>query len=363
MIYLAAIVILFAVIQFFTAWVNFIFRQTPNAKKRFPELLVSVLIPARNEEKNIGFLLANLMNQEYKNLEILVFDDLSEDRTAEVVNEFCARDSRIRLLQSQGLPEGWMGKNYACHTLANKARGDYFLFVDADVSLQQTIIKDTLNTMQRHKLGLLSLFPVQIMKSFGERITVPVMNYILLSLLPLIFMRVSPFTSHSAANGQFMLFEAEKYRRHLPHQRFKESAVEDIRISRYYKKTGLRTACIAADRNLSCRMYEGYRDSVNGFTKNMLMFFGNSAVVTLIFWLITTLGFIPVAVAGGNMVFWYLALLVMTRVLISDSSHQNVFLNIVLMPVHHIIMGVIIYRAIKLKYCKYDYQWKGRKLV
>jgi glycosyltransferase involved in cell wall biosynthesis len=363
MIYLAAIVIVFAVIQFFTAWVNFIFRQFPEAKSPLEEPLVSVLIPARNEEKNISSLLMDLMTQDYRNLEIIVFDDLSEDHTAEIVKGFCERDSRIRLLQSQGLPDGWMGKNYACHTLAGNAGGEYFLFLDADVSLKKSIIKDTLNTLQNHKSGLLSLFPIQKMESFGERITVPVMNYILLSLLPLIFVRISPFISHSAANGQFMFFDAEKYRRHLPHQRFKDSAVEDIRISRYYKTKRLGTTCIAADKNLSCRMYEGYRDSVNGFTKNMLMFFGNSAVVTILFWLITTLGIIPVAFAGGSLVILYLALIVMTRLMISDVSRQNVLWNILLIPVHHVVMGVIIFRAIKLKYRKSDYQWKGRRLV
>ena len=362
MIYIATIVILFAVIQFFTAWINFVFPQHPLRGKTGDNDLVSVLIPARNEEKNIGRLLASINQLSYSNIEILVFDDQSEDNTASIVEQKAKSDSRVRLIRSEGLPEGWLGKNNACHQLAKEACGQWLLFLDADVIPENSIIEDALGRMKRHKLGLLSMFPIQEMNTNGEWITVPVMNYILLSLLPLLFVRISPFTSHSAANGQFMFFDANIYRELLPHKKFKNSPVEDINISRYYKKNGVKVACIAASRNISCRMYHGFKDAVNGFTKNILMFFGNSAIVAVLFWLITTLGFIPVALYDIQALWLYLAVIILTRVFISSTSRQNMFKNLVFMITQHFVMGFIIFRAIGIRYKKGNYQWKGRDI-
>lgn len=362
MIYIAAIVILFAVIQFFTAWINFVFPQHPLRGEIGNDDLVSVLIPARNEEKNIGRLLASINQLSYSNIEILVFDDQSDDTTATIVEEIAKSDSRIRLIRSQGLPAGWLGKNNACHQLAKEARGKWYLFLDADVFPENTIIEDALGRMKRHKLGLLSMFPIQKMNTSGEWITVPVMNYILLSLLPLVFVQTSPFTSHSAANGQFMFFDASEYQKLLPHKAFKNSPVEDINISRYYKKNGVKVACIAASRNISCRMYDRYSDAVNGFTKNILMFFGNSAVVAVLFWVVTTLGFIPVALYDIQALWLYLAVIILTRVFISSTSRQNIFKNLVFMIAQHFVMGFIIIRAIGMRYKKGIYQWKGRDI-
>ena len=107
-------------------------RNLPESENSSEEL-VSVLIPARNEENNIGNILTDLINQDHRNIEVIVFNDQSEDRTAEIVREFARIDNRIRLIESDGLPEGWLGKNYACHKLSQSATGKYLLFLDADV--------------------------------------------------------------------------------------------------------------------------------------------------------------------------------------------------------------------------------------
>src|SRR5690606_28081384 len=137
------------------------------------------------------------------------------------------------------LPKGWLGKNNACHNLAQHAKGKYLLFLDADVRVGDSIIKNTVSFTKKHKLGLLSIFPMQIMETLGEQSTVPNMNYILLSLLPLLLVRNTNFSSLAAANGQFMHFHAEIYPQTLPHQRMKNSKVEDIKIARFYKKNSI----------------------------------------------------------------------------------------------------------------------------
>ena len=108
--------------------------KRPRADSRPPEPapLISVLIPARDEEANIETCLKSLQEQDYPNFEILVLDDHSSDNTAAIVERIAVQDSRVRLFRSEPLPEGWAGKPFACYQLAQKARGSWLLFVDAD---------------------------------------------------------------------------------------------------------------------------------------------------------------------------------------------------------------------------------------
>lgn len=142
---------------------------------------LSVLIPARNEASNIGLILHDLIRIEGEEIrEIIVYDDASDDATPDIVSEYMLQDERIRLLRSQGLPDGWLGKNNACHRLAQEARGDYFLFLDADVRVAPDFINRLLAYAVGKKVSLLSIFPCQTMYSWAEKITVPNMHVILL---------------------------------------------------------------------------------------------------------------------------------------------------------------------------------------
>jgi len=359
---LAGFILLFSVAQLLVAFGNLLFM---NAHAKAPSSfngLVSILIPARNEEKNIGHLLDDLLKQSYTNIEIIVFNDLSSDRTSGIVDQYAMQDSRIRLINSEGLPEGWLGKNFACHTLSQFAKGDLLLFLDADVRISKDIIADTACQITEQNLGLLSIFPVQIMSSFGERCSVPVMNYILLSLLPLILVRKSNFPSLAAANGQFMFFNADIYRATMPHQRMRLNKVEDIGIARWYKSGNILVSCITGNDSIRCRMYNNYREAVNGFSKNIVNFFGNSFILTILFWIITTLGFLAVYISFSKPIFFvYLLVVILTRIIISVISHQRVFDNLLLLVPQQLVMGHIIILAIINKTRK-KFEWKGRNI-
>ena len=266
-------VIGFTLFQFLVVLTNLFFKDNLNSPDSNFNGLVSVSIPARNEELNIESILTCLQRQDYKNIEILVYDDQSTDRTGEIVSQFMKQDNRIKLIESGGLPPGWLGKNHACHELSKRAKGKYFLFIDADVRLSKNIIIQTITTSEKHNLGLLSIFPIQEMQTFGERITVPNMNFILLSLLPLILVRKTKFHSLTAANGQFMLFKSSVYQHVYPHKKMKDSKVEDIEIARYYKESNIRIACTTGDERVSCRMYTDFNEAVDGFSKNITFFF------------------------------------------------------------------------------------------
>jgi len=362
MIYLAYFIFAFSCIQLIVVLTNFMFSQKLKPLVCNYNGLVSILIPARNEEKNIANLLHDLQKQEYQNIEIIVFNDLSSDNTEKIVSEFAQDDIRIKLINSTGLPEGWLGKNFACHKLSENAKGKYFLFIDADVRLKNGIIFNSVALVEKHNIGLLSIFPKQRMLSLGERLTVPNMNYILLSLLPLGLVLKSKFKSLAAANGQFMLFNSVNYLETSPHKVFKNNKVEDIAIARYFKQKKIPIACLTGDDTIECRMYSGFNEAVGGFAKNVISFFGNSFIMAIIFWLITTFGFIVVFIKL-NTVFFYIFFIIMlnSRIVISIISKQNILLNILLALPQQLSLGLFVYKSIFYHF-KNQFIWKGRSI-
>ena len=360
--YIAWFILIFTLLQFMIALANLVFLQRFPKKIQNSNQLVSVLIPARNEEKNIGNLLTGLQKQDYTNLEIIVFNDQSTDKTDSIVKEFANSDKHIKLINSAELPTGWLGKNHACFSLAKLATGKFFLFLDADVEIGNNIILQTTHFAEKYKLGLLSMFPKQILKSLGEEITVPNMNFILLSLLPLVLVRKTNFSSIAAANGQFMLFPSDIYQKFQPHEKMKACKVEDIEIARFFKKNKIKVACLTGNSSITCRMYSGFSEAVYGFSKNVIQIFGGSFFIAILFWLVTSLGFIAVLFSFSKLVFLlYLLVFVLTRIFISIASKQSVLRNLKFIVPQQITMGIFIFQAI-INSCKKQYLWKGRNI-
>jgi glycosyltransferase involved in cell wall biosynthesis len=358
----AYITLSFFGIRFLISLSNFLFSPVLKTKNQLGEPMVSVLIPARNEEGNIGNILTDLQKQSYSNVEIIVFNDQSTDRTKEIVEAFTHSDKRFRLVKSEGLPHGWLGKTNACHQLAQNASGEYFLFLDADVRVESGLIESALAQMQKHHLKLLSIFPKQEMKTVAEIITVPLMNSILLSLLPLILTRESSRPSLAAANGQFMLFEKETYQNLQPHERVKKELVEDILIARLYKANKLKMQCMTGNKTIRCRMYQSFKDATQGFAKNVAEFFGGSHLVAFLYWVTGTFGIF--AVYFGLPVFFiiiFLALVTGINLFVSLASRQSFWQNLLFAIPRQLLLGAIVllsYRNKKLKKTR----WKGRNI-
>jgi len=359
---IAWFILIFIILQMLVALTNFLIGSNlPETGKNYDDI-VSVLIPVRNEENNIGNILEDLIKQDHNNIEIIVFNDQSEDRTAGIVREYSLSDKRITLIESEGLPEGWLGKNHACHRLSEKARGRYLLFLDADVHVGSRLIDNAIAFTNKHDTGLISIFPKQIIVSAGEKITVPNMNFILVSLLPLILVRKLRFPSLAAANGQFMLFRQDVYKKFLPHELMKNNMVEDIAIAREFKRKGIRIACLLGDDKISCRMYSGFSDAVSGFSKNVIAFFGGSFMTAFLFLTITSLGFLAVLFfLPPKYFYFYLLSYILTRVFVAAASRQNIFYNIVFILPLQLSLGIFIYRAFINKTFR-KFTWKGRNI-
>jgi glycosyltransferase involved in cell wall biosynthesis len=247
------------------------------------ELLeLTVIIPARNEEECLAACLESLTSQSEtvfelgRDWELIVVDDHSTDRTAEIARGFAG----VTVIGAGRLEPGWTGKNNAIWTAARRARGRWLLFTDADTIHEPGNLHRVLHEAARHKVGVLSYSPRQIVSGLAQR-----------SLMPLIFSELAlayppakvsdPAQRIAAANGQFLLIEREAYRRLGGHAMVAEEVLEDVELAFLAKRRriGLRFR-YAADA-VSTRMYRTAAAMIEGWTKNLALLFANCLALAL----------------------------------------------------------------------------------
>lgn len=280
-------IFLFVFYQLLNSAINFFLIRRPRQyedSNNFPR--VSILVPARNEEGNIAKCVQSLLMQDYPNYEVVVLNDGSEDGTAEVLSTMANTDERLRVIESvDPLPEGWTGKNWACHRLFLQSTGDILVFTDADTFHSPKTIRTMVQEMQRQDLSFISGVPREIVVSFGEKITVPFMNYSIVSIFPLFLSYFSPFFSaFSVANGQFMMFKRHSYERIGGHAAVKEEIVEDIELAKLVRRHGLRMYTYNLSDLVSCRMYGGFKEAFNGLSKSYFALFSLRIIPSIFVW-------------------------------------------------------------------------------
>lgn len=239
---------------------------------------VSILVPARDEESNLRRTLDAMATQPAD--EVLVLDDGSGDGTADVVREATRRYPHVRLLTGSALPEGWTGKNWACQQLADAATGDTLVFCDADVTLAPGAMTAALGEMDRQRTPVFSVFPRQVAETLGERLTVPLIDDVLLCLLPHRLLEL-PIPDAATANGQMLVFTKAAYVELGGHRSVRGSIVEDVRLARNARRAGLRLGLALGGDLVSTRMYDSYESAVAGIGKSLLAAHGGSRVVLM----------------------------------------------------------------------------------
>jgi chlorobactene glucosyltransferase len=356
------VTLFFIILRFAVTLFNFLSDPKLRRVNRFYPDLVSILIPVRNEAANILMLLESIRQQDYQNYEVLILDDESSDTTYRICADYAARYPQFRVIKGKKLPHGWLGKNYACHQLAEEAQGNFFLFVDADEKMSIGLINSAIHRMYANKLSLLSLFANQQMNTIGEHLVVPLMHYILLNLLPLRLVYLVKNYTVAAASGQFMLFEAETYRKCQWHKLVKDKVVEDVEIMRQVKANKYNGEALMANGMISCRMYKGYEDAINGFSKNFLAAFNYSIIWFLIYIVLIIVGpMIIIMTLNLQLILFIVGLIALTRAMISLSAGQNAWYNIVLHPAQMFSLTLVAFLAIQRHLTK-TMIWKGRKI-
>jgi glycosyltransferase involved in cell wall biosynthesis len=239
--------------------------DTPAALPDDPPL-VTILVPAKDEEANIGDCLRTLQAQDYSDFEIIVIDDRSTDRTAEIVREIAAEDSRVQLMQVSQLPEGWFGKSHAMHVGVGSARGQWLLFVDADCRQSPLSLRNSLAYTLDQGGDMLSLWPLLEMRTFGENLVQPLCG----SILGLWFrpQRVNnPEDKAAFANGQYVLIRRATYDAVGGHAAIRHLLMEDINFARLVKGKGHRLLNAIGFDVFSTRMYDSLWSTWRGWAR------------------------------------------------------------------------------------------------
>lgn len=324
-----------------------------------------VLIPARNEAKNIKNTLQLLVSSAPKNAKILVLDDHSTDETASIITQMTVQYPQIQLLQGRDLPSDWLGKNWACHQLAQAAqtyKPDYLCFIDADVMPQPYLFESAVAEMEAKKLSLLSLFPDQKMETWGEKIVVPIMHFLLLTLLPLRLVYAAKYSSLAAANGQFMFFDAQSYFKNQWHAAVKTQVTEDIEIVKSIKEKGEKAETLLPKGLIMCRMYHNWNEAINGFSKNLLAGFGNQIAFLVTYIILTMFAYYAVFITFGIIgLFSSLLLLTIMILCVAKLSQQSFWETLCLHCLRSISFLVIAMKSIYRNVTKTN-TWKGRKI-
>ncbi|MGF1450791.1 MAG: glycosyltransferase family 2 protein, partial [Opitutales bacterium] len=225
---------------------------------------VTVCVPARNEVERIGLTLEALRRQTQVRLTVLVGDDHSTDGTAELVEKVSAEDSRVQLVSVPGLPAGWSGKQHALNHLAGLAITPWVAFLDADVSLAPGALSRLVTCARQRKLDLVSGFPRQVTRSWGEALLIPHIQFILLGFLPFFMARAWNHPAFAAGCGQLFLARRESYLRAGGHALIKASFHDGLHLPRAFRREGLRTGAIDGSDLADCRMYAGFSETWAG---------------------------------------------------------------------------------------------------
>lgn len=229
---------------------------------------VSVLIPARDEEANIGAAVESALANCLSEMEVIVLDDASTDGTARIVREIAARDPRVRLETAPALPAGWNGKQHACAVLAEHARFATLIFMDADVRLAPDALGRMAGFLSESGAQLASGVPRQEVGTFSEGLLLPLIHFVLLGFLPIGRMRRSTAPAYAAGCGQLFIADAEAYRRCGGHDAIHAAVHDGIALPRAFRQAGFRTDLFDATEVATCRMYRTNGDVWRGLSKN-----------------------------------------------------------------------------------------------
>lgn len=241
---------------------------------------VSVIVPARDEERSIGRCLESLLEQDYADYEVIVVDDDSSDATAEIVAGIAARDPRLRLVSGAPLPDGWLGKPHALCEGAAVARGEILVLTDADTVHRSHSISWAVTNLHDHHADILSGYLDQEYGTLGERLVVPTM-YAMMLLVPLFLIPRTKSPRPAFAIGQYVAVRREALEGVGGFEAIRDSIVDDMSMATRMKVCGYRGVFLDAKGIAGCRLYSGYRDAFEGIERSIYSAVGGRPLAAL----------------------------------------------------------------------------------
>jgi len=335
---------------------------------------VGVIIPARNEAENIEDCLASLTKSSYPNFEIIVVDDRSVDRTAELARTIPPGNAkRLVVMEGEALPEGWLGKPWACQQGARATSAEILVFADADTTHGDKLLSRSITELQNTDADLLNVLGFQVMESFWERLVQPQIFLLVLFRHPDLERSArSSQWEDGVANGQFMLMPHTSYEAIGGHESVRDRVLEDLALAQVVKRYGRTFVIRMAMDDLTTRMYQSLTGLIAGWSRLIQMgaaqgqplvaSFGVVTIMTLCFWVAPPLMLMLALVGFGGETLLIWSALVSA---LSIGIHAS-FLNFLGAPAYYAVfypLGsvVVIYIMIRSRMHSGDVEWKGRR--
>lgn len=324
--------------------------------------LVSVIIPARDEERVIERTVRAFLAQTYEPLEVIVVNDRSTDGTGAILHAI--DDARLVVIDGVEPPAGWLGKPWALHEGSQRARGELLLFVDADVIYAPAAVRAAVARMEQSDARVVALLPHFEMRGFWENAAMPMLGLTVFTFLPLWLANRSRIGSLALGGGPGNLVARADYDAVGGHESLRDSVIDDIALARLVRRRlQHRTEAVRADDLISLRMYHGLREVVNGFTKNFFFALGRSYIAGV---LSLVAGFVfhilpyILALMGNPYAIATVVLITMTRLILFASLRYSLASAIFLHPVMLAVWGVITLRSMWYTGVRRELLWRGR---
>ena len=266
---------------------------------------VAILIPMRNESSNVIATTTSALEQtSIPGLAVTVLNDGSSDNTEDLLKSI--HSPNFRYVNGRTLPEGWLGKVFACHQLSADETAEFLVFLDADVRLQPTAVSAAIATMKRLNWDFISPYPQEIAITFAERLIQPLLQWSWLASVPLRLAEKFPNRSMTIANGQFFIVRRSAYEVVGGHEAIKNEILDDLELARSLIAAKFKGGVADGSAVAQCRMYGSAPDLIDGYTKSLWRAFGGipGSVLTVLLFLAT--GVIPFLIAiNGSLLGWY----------------------------------------------------------
>jgi len=330
---------------------------------KLPAKLVTVIIPARDEERMIERTVRAFLAQSWPELEVVVVNDRSTDSTGAILTRLAAEDSRLVVIDNEEPPPGWLGKPWAMHQGSLRARGELLLFVDADVIYAPDTVAAAVAHFEERGVPMLALLPHFEMRGFWEHVAMPNLAFFAFTVIPLWLSNRTRIPLLAMGGGTGNLIRRADYDAVGGHEALKDSVVDDVALSRLMRRNGRRTEIVRADHMISVRMYEGLGEIVRGFTKNGFAVAGRSYLAMAFF---LALGFVQhilpfvLALTGDVISIASVAVLLLTRVLLFASLRYRLDNALLGHPLMIGVWLVIMLRSTWYTGIRRQLVWRGR---
>lgn len=359
---LAAVVLISWVAAFIRTIVNLLLIPTlrPGSADGPP---VSIVIPARNEERSIGETVTRLLRQTYRKLELIVVDDGSTDATPDILRKIGEADSRLIVLRNEETPDGWLGKPWALHRGAEVATGELLLFVDADISYEPDAVAAMVARLRESGVAMLSALPRLEMRGFWENALIPQLAMTIFSFLPTWLGNRTKIRMLGVGGGPGNMVWRNAYDLAGGHVALRAAVVDDVGLARLIRQSGQRTEAVRSDGLISVRIYHGLHEIVHGFTKNAFSVLNRNYVAALVVAILTILFHVlpyAMALAGSRVAVATVLMITATRLLLFSVLRYSLLSALFLHPVMNLAWTYIFLRSMWITGVRRKLTWRGR---